>query len=99
MKMFDMETIEKNNNIFISEVIRPWLYTFLREQLLHFGCDLEYDSIFYVHTCFHIYGLISSGESDVKILLCPLDRVGSLGNLIFLVMIELVLFGIAKVYQ
>ena len=44
MKMFDMETIEKNNNIFISEVIRPWLYTLLREQLLHFWCDLEYDS-------------------------------------------------------
>ena len=42
MKTFDMETIKKN----ISEVIRPWLYTLLREQLLHFGCDLEYDSFF-----------------------------------------------------
>ena len=51
------------------------------------------------YTCFHIYGLISSGESDVKILLYPLDRVGSLGKLDILVMIELVLFGIAKVYQ
>ena len=77
MKTFDMETIKKN----ISEVIRPWLYTLLCEQLLYFGCDLEYDSFFYVHTCFHIYGLIYSGESDVKILLCPLDRVGSLGKL------------------
>ena len=40
MKTFDMETIKKN----ISEVIRPWLYTLLREQLHHFECDLEYDS-------------------------------------------------------
>lgn len=47
MKMFDMETIERKYiyvYIYICEVIRPWLYTLLREQLLHFGCDLEYDS-------------------------------------------------------
>ena len=50
MKMFDMETIKK-----ISEVIRPWLYTLLREQLLHFECDLEYDLFSSPHVFSHLW--------------------------------------------
>ena len=40
MKMFDIGTMEG-----VSRVIRPWLCTFICDQLLHFGHDLEYDSL------------------------------------------------------
>lgn len=36
MKMFDIGTMEG-----VSGVIRPWLCTFLCDQLLHFGRGLE----------------------------------------------------------
>ena len=36
--------------------------------------------IAYIHVCFYINGWIHSGESNVSIILCPLDRIGFLGK-------------------
>ena len=77
MKMFDMGTMEG-----VSRVIRPWLCSFLCDQLLHSRCGLEYDSL---STSVCVFA--SMGESLVvdcvyRFYDCPPGRVASLVRLV-----------------
>ena len=73
----DMGIMEK-----ISSVIRPWFRIFLSWPPTSFRIWFGVWFIAYAHAFFYIYGWIPSGGSDVPILLCLLDRVGSLVRLV-----------------
>ena len=66
----------------VSYVIRPRFCTFLCNHLLRLKKRFRVWFVPYTRVFFYIYGWISSGGSDVPILLCLLDRVGSLVRLV-----------------
>ena len=73
----DMGIMEK-----VSSVIRPWFRIFLSLPPTSFRTWIRVWFIAYAHVFFYIYGWIPSGGSEVPILLCLLDRVGSLVRLV-----------------
>ena len=75
----DMRIMEE-----VSSVIRPWFHIFLSWPPTSFRIWFGVWFIAYAHAFFYIYGWIPSGGSDVPILLCLLDRVGSLVRLVHL---------------
>ena len=77
MKMFDIETIEG-----VSRVVRPWLCTFICDQLLHFGHDLHYDSLSPSVCVFYSMDKPLLEDRVYQLCDCPPSRVTSLVRLV-----------------
>lgn len=84
-KNVDMESYKYNYLMFTTErvsyVIQPWFVFFFGLPPTSFQTWFKVWFIAYTRVCFYIYAWIPSGESDVPILLCPIDKVGYIDRL------------------